>query len=116
MSLHAPAHYLTNHPTLGVGGGNNGFFRFERNGIVFYVICSDGGGWEHVSVSLNKKRCPTWEEMCMVKDMFWDDEDVVVQLHPAKSQYVNNHPYVLHLWRSIVEKQPIPPSILVGIK
>src|SRR5580658_4748259 len=44
--------------------------------------------FEHVSVSL-AHRCPTWEEMCKIKDLFWDDEDVVVQFHPAKSEYVN---------------------------
>lgn len=30
------------------------------------IIASWGGGWEHVSVSL-ARRCPTWEEMCIIK-------------------------------------------------
>jgi hypothetical protein len=107
---------MVNHPTLGMGHGNNGFFRFEREGIVFNCIASDGLGWEHVSVSLNKKRCPTWDEMCIVKNTFWDAEDCVVQFHPPKSEHVNNHPYVLHLWRSKNQLIPTPPSFLVGIK
>jgi hypothetical protein len=115
MSFHVPQHYLHKHPVLGLGDGNNGFFLFERNGITFRVIASDGAGWEHVSVSLNKKRCPTWDEMCLVKNMFWDDEDCVLQFHPKKSEYVNNHPYVLHLWRPIGISFPIPSSLLVGI-
>ncbi len=76
------------------------------------VIASLSYGWEHVSVS-TAKRCPTWDEMCRVKDLFWDDEDVVMQLHPAKSQYVNTHPYTLHLWRPIHQSIPLPDTILV---
>lgn len=30
-------------------------------------------GWEHVSVSIENKRCPSWPEMCVVKDLFWDE-------------------------------------------
>lgn len=63
-----------------------------------FCQASDGGGWEHVSVS-TIERCPTWDEMCKVKSLFWDDDDLVVQYHPPASEYVNNHPYTLHLWR-----------------
>jgi hypothetical protein len=72
-------------------------------------------GWEHVSVS-KKTYTPTWDEMCYVKSLFWDEEDTVIQYHPAKSQYVNNHPYCLHLWRPTKERVPVPDPILVGIK
>jgi len=54
--------------------------------------------------------------MAYVKDLCWDDEDVVMQLHPRKSEYVNNHPHVLHLWRPRHEMIPTPPSILVGVR
>jgi len=37
--------------------------------------------WEHVSVS-TRHRCPYWKEMCFVKDLFWDEEEPVMQLHP----------------------------------
>ena len=113
MSFHCPQHYMIPHPELGMGKDNNGFFRFERNGIIFNIIASDGMGWEHVSVSLNKKRNPTWDEMCIVKDIFWDAEDLVVQYHPPKSKYVNKHPYCLHLWRPINEKVPVPYKNMV---
>ena len=115
MAFKAPKIYMVNHPMLGMGEGNNGYFRFERDGITYNCIASDGAGWEHVSVSLNKKRCPTWDEMCTVKMMFWDDpEDIVVQYHPPKRLYVNNHPYCLHLWRFIDFDMPVPPRNLVG--
>ena len=80
------------------------------------VIFSDGDGWEHVSVS-TPSRTPNWTEMCFIKSVFWHEEDTVIQFHPPKSEYVNNHPYCLHLWRpndGLVI--PLPPSILVGIK
>lgn len=79
----------------------------------FRVIASDGVGWEHVSVSLNTKRCPTWEEMCYIKSLFWDDCDCVVQFHPPSSQYVNNHPFTLHLWREVGVTYKTPPMALV---
>ena len=72
-------------------------------------------GWEHVSVS-TPRRCPNWIEMCYVKDLFWEEEECVMQLHPPKSEYVNNHPYCLHLWRPTRETIPMPPSIMVGDK
>lgn len=79
------------------------------------VVASDGLGWEHVSVSL-RDRCPTWEEMCWVKSLFWDEEEVVIQYHHAKSQAVNYHPYCLHLWKPLGVTLPIPDVVLVGPK
>lgn len=76
------------------------------------VIFSWVGGWEHVSVSY-PNRCPTWEEMCTVKDMFWNEEECVVQYHPPKSEYVNNYPYCLHLWRKSGENFETPPKNFV---
>lgn len=81
------------------------------------VIWSNGGGWEHVSISpYNKRYVPSWEDMCRVKDMFFHDDEVAVQYHPAKSEYVNNMPNCLHLWRPLNAEMPTPPSIMVGVK
>lgn len=96
--------------------GNNGFFQFKIGSVGVAVIASDGEGWEHVSVSLSEERDPTWEEMCKVKDVFWDEGDCVIQYHPPKESYINHHPHCLHLWRVINKVMPIPPTILVGIK
>jgi hypothetical protein len=71
--------------------------------------------WQHVSVSLSN-RCPTWPEMCFIKELFWEDDECVLQYHPSKEEYVNNHPYCLHLWRATHVKIPEPPNFLVGIK
>ena len=72
-------------------------------------------GWEHVSVS-TERHPPNWEEMCYVKGLFWEDEEVVMQLHPRKSDYVNCHPNCLHLWRPSDGAIPTPDSVLVGPK
>lgn len=83
-----------------IKGGDDisGLYLLKRGNAQLRVVASNGVGWDHVSVSL-PTRCPTWEEMCWVKDKFFEPEEVVMQLHPARSQYVNNMPYCLHLWR-----------------
>jgi hypothetical protein len=40
----------------------------------------------------------------------------VIQYHPPESEYVNNHPNCLHLWRPTGCALPMPPSIMVGVK
>jgi hypothetical protein len=76
---------------------------------------SPGWPWEHVSVS-TETRCPTWDEMCRVKDWFWDAEETVIQFHPPRSEYVNHHRFCLHLWRNLEAPTASPPSELVGPK
>lgn len=68
----------------------------------FKVVCgvypTDDGTWEHISVAL-KNRNPNWDEMCYMKDLFFEDEDECIQFHPKKSQYVNLHNHCLHIWK-----------------
>ena len=82
------------------------------------IIISNGAGWDHVSVAPYKRSItPTWDDMCMIKDICFEDEEWVMQLHPAKSEYVNNMPNCLHLWQPNDGREiPTPPSILTGIK
>jgi hypothetical protein len=83
------------------------------------VICSPFDGsqeWEHVSASL-PDRCPTWEEMCCLRELFWTDKSqCIVQFHPPEENYVNNARFCLHLWRLTKGEFPQPPTDLVGIK
>ena len=76
------------------------------------VIASWGMGWEHVSVSM-KNRCPTWEEMCLVKNIFWNPDECVVQYHPPEKEYVNCYPHCLHLWKKIGSDFETPPKKLI---
>jgi hypothetical protein len=97
--------------------GNNGLFHVPSpiGNYELKVIISDGGGWDHVSVS-HRSRCPNWPEMSYIKNLFFLPTETVVQFHPAESEYVNCHPYCLHLWRNQKSPHELPPSIFVGPK
>lgn len=95
------------------GDAGNGVFKVFVSGKSFICIASNGGGWEHVSVSRPNAKIPTWEEMCAIKDMFFREEEVVVQYHPKKSEYVNIHEGCLHLWRPTNETMLMPPKSYV---
>src|SRR5512138_3102793 len=98
VMFHVPEKYRVKTGPLAsdASNGNNGAFWIPLRPVNLQgplsVIASDGEGWEHVSVSL-PNRCPTWDEMCLVVAHFWDDTDIVMQLHPPRSEWVNNHPY-----------------------
>lgn len=81
------------------------------------IVCSWGAGWEHVSIAPAKSRItPSWDDMCRLKEMFFEDDEAVIQIHPPKAEYVNNKPNCLHLWRCKYREMILPPSCLVGIK
>lgn len=95
-----------------------GFFELAMNngGTLLRILATPGDDdvpWEHVSVS-TRTRVPTWEEMCWVKELFFQDEEAVVQIHPRKSDYVNFHANCLHLWRPLKQELPLPPTLAVG--
>jgi hypothetical protein len=99
--------------------GNTGAFVIPGPlGFKLQVISSEGAlGWEHISVTtFRKNRTPTWDEMAFIKSVFWGDEETVIEYHPPKSEYVNTHEHVLHLWRPVGIEIPLPPASLVGIK
>ena len=81
-------------------------------GSTFMFVCSWGGGWDHVSVSL-RNRCPSWNEMCEVKDIFFRKDECCVEYHPAEKDYVNNYPYCLNIWKPQKTEIPKPPKIFV---
>ena len=89
----------------------------HANGRCLRVIACDGQdtGWDHVSVSLpdSPHKTPSWDEMCIVKNFFFDPLDCVVQFHPPEADYINIHGGVLHLWRSTRFPFPMPPKICV---
>jgi hypothetical protein len=101
---------IMNHPGVAtVMIGIDGMaFRFGK----LRAILSNSGGWDHVSVSL-ETRCPTWEEMCVIKDICFHEHEVAMQLHPAKADHINVHPFVLHMWRPQGAAIPLPPKGMV---
>ena len=96
----------------GIDGGCGQLYLNGVKAEPMNVVWSWGEGWEHVSCSY-RKRCPTWEEMCKVKDIFFNPEEVAVQYHPRHSEYKNLHPYCLHIWRKAGEDFETPPMFLV---
>lgn len=114
ISLYNLNAFRIQHPNMPDRGDDCvGWFIFEHGGAVLRCLATAGEGWDHVSVSL-EDRCPTWEEMCFVKDTFFKPAETVVQYHPAHDDYVNCHPFCLHLWRPLYQNMPKPPPALVG--
>lgn len=119
----------TTHPQYGSDDsyGMSGFFviPLSKEDKTFALVISSEGNeeipWEHVSARVAfakyhgklKERVPTWDEMCAIKKLFWRDDEVVMQLHPAETEYVNINPNVLHLWRPTKLPIPVPPLALV---
>ncbi len=120
MAFKVPEQYRMSNGPLGSKAdiGNNGAFEIQSasHRRKLFCIVSDGEGWEHVSIHAfdgRKAYTPHWDEMCQIKDLFWGPEDVVVQYHPAKSEYVNIMPHTLHLWRCVDQPFLTPPLPLV---
>ena len=111
-------HLRQQHTVLGRSPAGVNWGYFERGGL---RIISSGSpddrpgaaGWEHVSVS-RPDRTPSWEDMAAVKDLFWADDETVIQFHPCKSAYINKHPYCLHLWRKVGAEVELPPKELIA--
>ena len=86
--------------------GINGWITLR--GQTFFFVCSNGGGWDHVSVS-HRNRCPSWDEMCVFKDIFFRKDECCIEYHPAEKNYVNVHQYCLHIWKPQKVELPTPP-------
>lgn len=72
--------------------------KHPRTKAKLMCIKSNDDGWNHVSVTIDK-RTPTWDEMAYIKHVFFENEDICIQIHPKKSQYVNLHENCLHIWQ-----------------
>ena len=94
-------------------GDIEGFFEIQYGNKRLVVICGVGEGWDHVSVSL-RHRCPTWEEINWIKNLFFEKYETVIQIHPPLDQYVNVGRYVLHLWRPWDQETKLPPRHMLA--
>lgn len=87
--------------------------------VVSGAIERDGKRWLHVSCS-RRDRVPSWDDLKLVKEVFLGNDRLAVQVLPRAEEYVNIHPYVLHLW-CCVDGDPVPDfryrdaSGLVGV-
>ena len=93
--------------------GTGAFVMQGPCGVPLRVLASSELGWDHVSVS-TERRIPNWTEMEWVRRRFFRDDATVMQLHVPPAEHINCHPYVLHLWRPHVMEIPRPPGWMVG--
>jgi hypothetical protein len=91
-------------------GSRGGAFMipYPLAGVELRCVATNGGDWDHVSVSL-ANRTPTWAEMAYAKRFFFHDHEVVMELHVPDKDHINTHPHCLHLWRPHHATIPLPP-------
>jgi hypothetical protein len=81
--------------------------------VTLAVIAARGEGWDHVSVS-TERRTPNWAEMEHVKRLFFMPDEVAFQLHVPTSDHISLHPHCLHIWRPQNDNIPLPPKDMVA--
>lgn len=99
-----------------IGDDKSGAFEVPQQGpgcADLLIIASNDKGWDHVSVSL-PDRCPTWDEMELIKRLFFRPDECAMQLHVPVSDHLSHHPFCLHIWRPHGQAIPMPPSIFVA--
>lgn len=109
-------------PTIGELHGidmtKEGKFHIHERGIIYEVLVSQVFGWEHFSaVAIAKDkfglylRIPNPDEMDMLREKFFNEDEMTIEVHPKKDDYVNINPYALHLWRRYDTELPTPPQV-----
>jgi hypothetical protein len=87
---------------LGMLGDDHGgcfVLRSETTGVTLRCMIGVGEGWDHISVSTNLPRCPSWAEMEQVKRTFFRPEEEAMQIHAPVDDHISVHPHCLHIWR-----------------
>ncbi|HEY1897579.1 MAG TPA: hypothetical protein VGG62_14965 [Terracidiphilus sp.] len=113
MSRVPPSWRLIEHT---VSGG-----AFRRGGIqVLFTVQRYGDGriWVHASAcgrrGENSWFLPDWQDMKRIKNDFVGPERWAYQVFPSEKDYVNQHPYVLHLY-ALLEGEPALPDFTWGL-
>lgn len=70
--------------------------------------------WEYVLVFLFNC-CLNWLEMCVVKDFFWFDEEMVMQFYLVCLDYCDCYFYCLYLWCFLIVMIFLLLGDLVGL-
>jgi hypothetical protein len=83
---------------------------FVMNGL---TIPSDGRLWQHVSVSRSDGKMPTWNQMCIVKELWFGDDREASQYHPPAEEHISHHPTCLHLL-GCLEQRIMPDFRILG--
>lgn len=88
--------------------GEDGFINgtFYENGLLGLRVGlsiateQDGRDWVHLSCS-HRMRIPTWPELVEAKEIFIGKDRKAIQILPARAEWVNINPRVLHLFHCI---------------
>lgn len=108
-----PLRELKRDPRLKITGQNQIMLHFGYHTYEGVIKCKqfsgtvefgydEGGLMEHVSVNPIEDKTPSWETMCLIKDMFFYPEEDAIQYHPKASNYFHGFDgtqHCLHLWR-----------------
>ncbi len=78
----------------------------RRLRVIISVERVVGQKWLHVSLS-NSERLPNWNELRDAKDLFIGKQRKAILILPPEGEYVNDNPYVLHLW-CCLDGDPLP--------
>jgi hypothetical protein len=96
-----------------------GFFR--RGSIqVMYTVqkYADGRVWVHASAAgrtgASSWFLPTWDDMKRVKHDFIGENAWAYQVFPSAKDYVNQNPWVLHLY-ALMDGSPALPDFTMGL-
>lgn len=68
-----------------------------QKGALLAIVTEDETGRFHLSVSLTH-RLPTYDELKDARYALVPHDKWMVQVFPPPSEFINIHPYVLHLW------------------
>jgi hypothetical protein len=68
-----------------------------KHGEVQCILVKEPNGW-HLSMS-TKSRLPTYDEMKEIRYQYVPDDVYMAQIFPPKKEFVNVHPYTLHLYQ-----------------
>ena len=80
-------------------------YRNKAQGLlVLASIATLEGGKKVLHISLSRRsRLPSWDDVKRVKEAFLGSEREAYHVLPKQSDYVNLHPYCLHLWSEDLE-------------
>jgi hypothetical protein len=101
------------------GFGDNGrCFRRGNLQVIYSVLRYDDGNiWVHVSMCRRTGRhfcLPNFDELKRVKEDFIGADRWAYQVFPSESDYVNQNPYVLHLYARF-DGAPALPDFTWGL-
>jgi hypothetical protein len=97
--LHGHTFHLQPRPIDDPTDGKTYYCRAERLAVVVSRDATRHGVLLHASMS-HPSRMPSWDLMHTLRDVLYPDDVDVMMLLPRREDYVNLHPYCLHLWQA----------------